>query len=189
MKYDLNGTLEMYVKYQESNGLDKNKTINKYMTCIEEFLNEMNITTLEQIQELNWIEVKVNYVNKLKNERGLSAQSINLRLTSIQSYFNVLEGLDILEKNIIKNIKKEVEKVDDDLVTYYTYDEAVLTHEEYEEYCSLLNDPGIQKLEEDNLILMNANAEGYETSEQNNLIIMEAIADLYELLNKLTEVQ
>ena len=29
MKYDLNGTLEMYVKYQESNGLDKNKTINK----------------------------------------------------------------------------------------------------------------------------------------------------------------
>lgn len=88
-----------------------------------------------------------------------------------------------------KNIKKEVEKVDDDLVTYYTYDEAVLTHEEYEEYCSLLNDPGIQKLEEDNLILMNANAEGYETSEQNNLIIMEAIADLYELLNKLTEVQ
>lgn len=88
-----------------------------------------------------------------------------------------------------KNITKEVEKVDDDLVTYYAYDEAVLTHEEYEEYCSLLNDPGIQKLEEDNLILMNANAEGYETSEQNNLIIMEAIADLYELLNKLTEVQ
>ena len=80
MKYDLNGSLEMYVKYQESNSLDKKKTINKYMTCIKEFLNEMNITTLEQIQELNWIEVKVNYINKLKNERGLSAQSINLRL-------------------------------------------------------------------------------------------------------------
>jgi hypothetical protein len=73
------------------------------------------------------------------------------------------------------------------MVTYYVYDEAVLTHEEYEEYCSSLNDPGIQTLKEDNLVLMDANAESYETSEQNNLIIMEAIAELYELVNKMTE--
>ena len=143
MKYDLNGTLEMYVKYQESNSLDKKKTINKYMTCIKEFLNEMNITTLEQIQELNWIEVKVNYINKLKNERGLSAQSINLRLTSIQSYFNVLEGLDILEKNIIKNIKKEVvhtknTMIDKDQIKALV-DEATREYEEKHDYLSIRN--------------------------------------------------
>ena len=82
-----------------------------------------------------------------------------------------------------KNIHQVTETTEQGEITYYEYDEVVLTHEEYEEYCSMLNNPGIQKLAEDNLILMNANADTYTSSEENNLVIMAAIAELYELIS------
>lgn len=82
-----------------------------------------------------------------------------------------------------KNIHQITETTEQGEVTLWEYDEAILTREEYEQYCASINDPGIQKLADDNLVLMNAHADTYTSSEENNLVIMAAIAELYELVS------
>ncbi len=81
-----------------------------------------------------------------------------------------------------KNIKKEIEETEEGPVSYYVYDEVSLTKDEYEEYINELNNPGIQSIKEDTLILMEAGADSYENAETNSIILMQAIADLYELI-------
>ena len=82
-----------------------------------------------------------------------------------------------------KNIHEVTEVKDQNTVTFWEYDEAALTHDEYEEYCRLINNPVLQKLLESNLALINNNTEISAAAEQNNLIIMSAIAELYELMS------
>lgn len=94
-----------YIKYQMSEGISEERTLNKYLTCIHEFLTDMNIKSIEQIDEMTWIDIKVNYINVKKQTLG--SQSINLRITSIRSFFNYLEGMRLIKENVADRIKKE----------------------------------------------------------------------------------
>lgn len=97
--------LKGYVRYQQVEGIDQERTLNKYMMCINEFIEEMNIKTINDIEKLRWGTIRTEYIMKKKNE-GLSNSSLNLRITSLRSFFGWLEGVGMLEKNVAKNIKK-----------------------------------------------------------------------------------
>lgn len=69
----------------------------------------------------------------------------------------------------------------DNETTYYTYQEATLTPQEFNEYSKLVTTENAIKGTNDseNIALIKANQEVTDT---NQLTVMEAIADLYELL-------
>lgn len=105
-----------YVEYQESEGISYERTISKYYYCINEFILVMNIKTIEDIKKLTYIDIRKNWINKKKDT--LSAQSLNLRITAIRSFFNYLVGMRLIDDNVadkikkfpIKNNKNEVDK-------------------------------------------------------------------------------
>lgn len=94
-----------YIKYQMSEGISEERTLNKYLMCIEEFISEMNIKTVNDIDILTHIDIKVKYTNPKRNT--LSASSINLRIASLRSFFNYLEGMRLIKENVADRIKKE----------------------------------------------------------------------------------
>jgi hypothetical protein len=115
------------------------------------------------VLNITWNTVRGNWQEKpLQKDTTLSPSSVYLR----------------------KNIRQVVESNDNGDTTFYEYEEAVLTPEEYKEYEAEMNNPGIQAIKDDALTLMEANADSYEISEKNSLIIMEAIATLYEKLSE-----
>lgn len=71
-----------------------------------------------------------------------------------------------------------------DVVTFYTYQEAKLTHSEFAEYSSQIASlnavKGINDSENISKIVQNG-----VDNEDNQLILMEAMADLYDLLANL----
>ena len=87
--------IENYVDYLLSEGKDYNKTIKKYVAALNEFVEYTRVETIEDIDNLAWIDIKMNWINVMKNE-GLSAQSINIRITALRSYFNFLLGSRLL---------------------------------------------------------------------------------------------
>lgn len=94
-----------YIKYQMSEGISEERTLNKYLMCIKEFISEMNIKTVNDIDRLTHIDIKVKYTNPKRNI--LSASSINLRIASLRSFFNYLEGMRLIKENVADRIKKE----------------------------------------------------------------------------------
>ncbi len=83
-----------------------------------------------------------------------------------------------------KNISHNTETLEDgNEFSFYTYEEAVLTLKEYEEYIAELNNKNINAIKDDTLVLMEATADSYTNAENNSLIIMQAIADLYNLIS------
>lgn len=68
--------------------------------------------------------------------------------------------------------------------TYWTYQEAALTPQEFNEYTNLLMAENAIKgtNDSDNIVQIMA---GQETGDGNQLIIMEAIADLYDAITSL----
>ena len=94
-----------YIKYQMSEGISEERTLNKYLMCIKEFISEMNIKTVNDIDILTHIDIKVKYTNHKRNT--LSASSINLRIASLRSFFNYLEGMRLIKENVADRIKKE----------------------------------------------------------------------------------
>lgn len=97
--------IDDFVKYQISEGKSQERTIKKYLGCISEFIEVMNIKTIEDIDNLTYIQIRENYIN-IKKET-LSAQSINLRITSLRVFFNYLLGMRYIKENVAEMIKKE----------------------------------------------------------------------------------
>lgn len=97
-----------YIKYQTSEGIDIERTLNKYIMCINEFVEFMQIKDTETIDNLTWIDIKINYINVKKDNLG--SQSINLRITALRSFFSYLEGSRLIRENVVDNIKKEKTK-------------------------------------------------------------------------------
>ena len=94
-----------YTKYKISEGRNAEKTISRYIVYIKEMFEYMNIKTLNDMKEVRFPVLKMNYINKKKDE-GLSAASLNLRITSIQSFWLFMTDMEYLDKNPASKIKK-----------------------------------------------------------------------------------
>lgn len=90
----------------------------------------------------------------------------------------VTEGTVYLRKDIT-NITRTPEQ--GDATVYWTYQEAALTPQEFNDYASLLMAENAIKgaNDSDNIVRIMA---GQEAGDTNQLTIMEAIADLYDIL-------
>lgn len=102
---DLNVYIDEFVNYKISEGRSPEKTISRYVTYIKEMFDYMNIKTLNDMKEVRFPVLKINYINKKKDE-GLSAASLNLRITSIQSFWMFMTDMEYLDKNPAAKIKK-----------------------------------------------------------------------------------
>ena len=102
---DLNVYIDEFVNYKISEGRSPEKTISRYITYIKEMFDYMNIETLEDMKEVRFPTLKINYINK-KRDEGLSAASLNLRITSIQSFWLFMTDMEYLDKNPASKIKK-----------------------------------------------------------------------------------
>ena len=94
-----------FAEYKLSEGRNAEKTISRYITYIKEMFDYMNIKTLNDMKEVKFPMLKMNYINK-KRDENLSAASLNLRITSIQSFWTFLNDMEYLDKNPAAKIKK-----------------------------------------------------------------------------------
>ena len=102
---DLNNYVNEFMEYKLSEGRSPEKTISRYVSYIKEMFGYMNIKTLDDMKEVRFPTLKINYINK-KRDEGLSAASLNLRITSIQSFWTFLNDMEYLDKNPASKIKK-----------------------------------------------------------------------------------
>ena len=102
---NLDDYIDEFVTYKISEGRDIEKTISRYVNYIKEMFEYMNIKTLDDMKEVRFPVLKMNYINK-KRDEGLSAASLNLRITSIQSFWTFLNDMEYLDKNPAAKIKK-----------------------------------------------------------------------------------
>lgn len=72
-------------------------------------------------------------------------------------------------------LRKDIVEGERDGSVWYTYQEAKLSHEEFEKYASFMNAKNIINI-----------ANGQTIGDTNQLIIMEALADLYDAIAKLS---
>ena len=70
---------------------------------------------------------------------------------------------------------------DGNTVTFYTYQEAKMSHEQFNEYSSLMAARNAINGVNDSTNISNL-LSGQENGDNNQLIIMEAIADLYDVI-------
>lgn len=105
---EVHAYIKDYVAYQISEKISYERTIQKYEMCLNEFIDDMRIETIEDIDDLTWIDIKQNWINVKRDK--LSAASINLRITALRSFFNYLEGKELIKRNVADKIKKEVTK-------------------------------------------------------------------------------
>lgn len=130
--------IDMFVRYKLSNKKSMDRTIKKYVYCINEFIEMMDIKTIEDIDNLTWVDINTDYINIKKEE--LSAQSINLRITSLKGFFNFLEGKRLIKENVAAKLTKEKcesreVKVDMDKIKLM----LKLVNEDYENNKSFIN--------------------------------------------------
>ena len=100
-----------------------------------------------------------------------------MNVTYVKSESTVKPDVVSIEKTTVylrRNIVEEVRTYNDVSTTFYVYEEAALTHEEYSKYSNEL--AAINSAQIAQLV-----AEGAD-SVNNQLILMEAIADLYEAI-------
>lgn len=97
--------------------------------------------------------------------------------------FEVTEKTVYIRKDIIEN-----SYISDwgESIVYWTYQEAALTHQEFNEYSRLLMAENAIKGVNDSSNIIQIMT-GQEAGDNNQLIIMEAIADLYEMISLMTE--
>lgn len=95
------------------------------------------------------------------------------------SALEVTEGTVYIRKDI--NEITRTSEQNGDAVIYYTYQEAALTPQEFNEYANLLMAENAIKgtNDSDNIVSLMV---GQENNDNNQLAVMEAIADLYEML-------
>lgn len=100
-----------------------------------------------------------------------------MKVTYIKSESTVKPDVVSIEKTTVyvrRNIVEEVRTYDDVSTTFYVYEEAALSHEEFSKYSNELaaiNSAYIAQLV----------SEGADST-NNQLILMEAIADLYDAI-------
>lgn len=94
-----------YVEYLKSEGVSFEKTISHYVYNIKECCETMDINTVEDLESLTWIDMRVKWLNVLKNE-GMSGSSLNLRITSMKSFLTFMQGKRLISVNVAKDLKK-----------------------------------------------------------------------------------
>ena len=97
--------IDEFVKYKESEGRDITKTISRYIKYINEAFEYLNINNLEDLNNIKYPTIKMNWVNK-KIEEGLSNASMNLRITSVQSFAKFMNDMEYISNNSFDKIKK-----------------------------------------------------------------------------------
>ena len=105
-----------FMEYKLSEGRDAEKTIGRYIVYINEAFEYLNIKTLEDLNNIKYPTIKMNWVNK-KIEEGLSNASLNLRITSVQSFMKFMNDMDYTNNaafDKIKKLKAKAKKVEVD---------------------------------------------------------------------------
>ena len=102
---DLKVYVNEFMKYKLSEGRDAEKTIGRYIVYIKEAFEYLNINTLDDLNNIKYPTIKMNWVNK-KIEEGLSNASMNLRITSIQSFMRFMVDMDYTNNTAFDKIKK-----------------------------------------------------------------------------------
>ena len=101
----LDDYLDEFIKYKESEGRSPEKTISRYIVYINESFEYLNIKTLDDLNNVKYPIIKMNWVNK-KRDEGLSSASLNLRITSVQSFMRFMNDMDYTSNNSFDKIKK-----------------------------------------------------------------------------------
>ena len=102
---DLKVYLNEFVEYKLSEGRNAEKTIGRYITYIKEAFEYLNIETLDDLNNIKYPTIKMNWVNK-KIEEGLSNASMNLRITSVQSFAKFMNDMEYISNTAFDKIKK-----------------------------------------------------------------------------------
>ena len=102
---DLKVYVNEFMKYKLSEGRNAEKTIGRYIPYIKEAFEYLNINTLEDLNNIKYPTIKMNWINK-KIEEGLSNASMNLRITSVQSFVRFMNDMDYISNNSFDKIKK-----------------------------------------------------------------------------------
>ena len=102
---DLKVYVNEFMEYKLSEGRDAEKTIGRYIVYINEAFEYLNINTLDDLNSIKYPTIKMNWVNK-KIEEGLSNSSMNLRITSIQSFMRFMNDMDYTNNEAFDKIKK-----------------------------------------------------------------------------------
>lgn len=101
----LDDYIDEFIKYKESEGRSPEKTISRYIVYINESFEYLNIKTLDDLNNVKYPIIKMNWVNK-KRDEGLSSASLNLRITSVQSFMRFMNDMDYTSNNSFSKIKK-----------------------------------------------------------------------------------
>lgn len=103
-------------------------------------------------------------------------------------------SIDTNSSKTVVYLRRNVEQItktdpmSEEEITLWSYEEAVLTLDEYEQYKSEAAALLTAKVTDDNISLMEAIVESYEQSmiaQENQITIMEAIADIYDAIAEL----
>ena len=94
-----------YVNYEISEKKSLERTINKYVMCINEMIDMMSIKTIEDIDLLTWVDLRQNWIRK-KEREGLGASSLNLRISAARSFLSYLKGRKLIKDNVVNELKK-----------------------------------------------------------------------------------
>ena len=97
--------IDEFIKYKESEGRSPEKTISRYIVYINESFEYLSINTLDDLNNIKYPTIKINWVNK-KIEEGLSNASLNLRITSVQSFAKFMNDMDYINNAAFDKIKK-----------------------------------------------------------------------------------
>lgn len=94
-----------YVDYQISEKKSVERTIKKYVSCINEMIDMMGIETIEGLDLLTWPDMRKEWL-RVKEQEGLSASSLNLRISAARSFLGYLEGQKLIKENVANKITK-----------------------------------------------------------------------------------
>lgn len=140
----LNKLLNEYSEFLvNSEGRSYEKTVSKYIKFIKESFKYLNIKTVEDINDLNYIEIRENYLNVKRDIEGLSSQSLNLRLVANKSFGNYLKGRRLIDYNAYEDVKrykiKQKEKCIDTKDIQDMIEEARLDYKENKNFLTMRN--------------------------------------------------
>ena len=97
--------IDEFIKYKESEGRSPEKTISRYIVYINESFEYLSINTLDDLNNIKYPTIKINWINK-KIEEGLSNASMNLRITSVQSFAKFMNDMEYISNTAFDKIKK-----------------------------------------------------------------------------------
>lgn len=140
----LNELLKEYSEFLvNSEGRSYEKTVSKYIKFIKESFKYLNINTLEDIDNLNYIDIRKNYLNVKRDIEGLGNQSLNLRLVANKSFCNFLKGKRLIKYNAYEDVKrykiKQTDKAIDPRDIKNMINEAKLDYEESPNFLTMRN--------------------------------------------------